>query len=165
MKKYLSYDEFVSICDEMADKIVKLAETKNKDIELVAITRGGVTAAHRIAYKLGLPLNFWSPTLGLAYPLDNSKTSFLIEDLIAKGRTLDQIKEYFRNSDYEFCPVLVDEGFATKNSPLPFSIWGFVSKDWIVFPYEDFDKVREGDWGLFRQGTSESAKPLVERNK
>jgi hypothetical protein len=48
-----------------------------------------------------------------------------------------------------FMPVLVDENY-TKDA---FLLQAIDTSDWIVFPYEKFESMNEGDRGLFRYNT------------
>lgn len=150
-----TYDYFKIICDAVAEQIYQKAG--DTPYQLVAVSRGGVTAAHRIAYKLARPLNFFSPTQRcLAWvPGPDIKHLFFIEDLVAKGRTFSIVKEFMSNKrmGWNFCPLLVDIGYTDHD----FQIKGVVSKDWVVFPYEDEKHVSPGDWGLFRDQTANSA--------
>jgi hypoxanthine phosphoribosyltransferase len=161
----MTYDELKANADKLHDKIE--AEIEG-DYQLVAVSRGGVTLAHRIAVRSGRPLNFYSPkTNTLAWP-PRLKTLVFIEDLVALGRTHTQVKDmmgcwyrdtYTENQNWFFCPLIVDAKFAAQNQPLPFKIYGSVESDWIVFPYEDYEKVHEGDHGLFRDGSGKYGKP------
>jgi hypothetical protein len=83
----------------------------------------------------------------------------IIEDLVAEGRTffnakitMDMLnkcsKPHEPKFEYKFVPLLVD-----ANYPHDFDIYGLKSPIWVVFPYEEFDKMKEGDHGLFRAGT------------
>lgn len=163
MKRVMTYGELKQLADEIANKIRASLPTPGSEYNLIAISRGGVTAAHRIAYVLGKPLNYWSPKDGLAYLASDSVPTFFVEDLVAKGRTLTLVQERFKGCDIRYCPLVVDHDYAQEHSTDAFFTYGIVSKDWIVFPYEDETRVVEKDWGLFRDGTAESAKPLETR--
>lgn len=160
MKRVLTYPELKTLSDKIADKIL----SGPKNFNLIAISRGGVTAAHRIAYILGKPLNYWSPDRGLAWVID-SMPAYFIEDLVAKGRTYEMVKARFAGLDIRYCPLVVDSEYANVNGTDQFFAYGVVSSDWIVFPYEDESRVVEKDWGLFREGTAESSKPFNERGQ
>lgn len=165
MKVQLPYTTFKGICDDMSEKIETKARTLSLTPVLVAVARGGLTAAHRIAYNLSLPIEVFCPKTGIG-PICTlgqdctGKALFFIEDLIAKGRTYAVITTYMEAEHpgvpWQMCPVLVDADYARTQS-LP-EIFGFVSSSWIVFPYEDFNRTVEKDWGLFRNGTSENSK-------
>lgn len=163
MKQVMTYNQLKRLADKMAEKIRESLPSPDFDYSLIAVSRGGVTAAHRIAYVLGKELNYWSPSRGLAYLLNDDTPKFFIEDLVAKGRTLRLVQERFNHEDIRYCPLIVDHGYAAEHGLDEFFTYGRVSEDWIVFPYEDEDRVVEKDWGLFREGTAESAKPLETR--
>lgn len=168
MRRVMTYDELKVKADELHDKIE--AEIED-DYQLVAISRGGLTLAHRIAVRSNRPLSFFLPkenklTVNWDLPL---KTLVFVEDLVALGRTYHQVKNlvekqgpkyfYEENENWFFCPLVVDAKYAAQNQPLPFKIYGSVESDWIVFPYEDYEKVHEGDHGLFRDGSGKYGKP------
>lgn len=165
MRRVMTYDELKTKADQLHEKIE--AEVEG-DYQLVAVSRGGVTLAHRIAVRSNRSLNFYSPktnTLAWNHRFD---TLVFIEDLVALGRTLSRVREmismappgvYTENQNWFFCPLIVDAKYAAQYQSLPFKIYGSVESDWIVFPYEDYDKVHEGDHGLFRDGSGKYGKP------
>lgn len=163
MKKVMSYRRLKFLADVMASRIKESLPSPDSAFNLIAISRGGVTAAHRIAYVLGKDLNYWTPKEGLAYTLDENVPNFFIEDLVAKGRTLRLVHQQFNPEYIRYCPLVVDHAYAAEHGLDEFFTWGIVSEDWVVFPYEDEDHVVEKDWGLFREGTAESSKPLETR--
>lgn len=151
-----SYTDLKTVADRIADQIDEVSI--GEDFQLVAISRGGITAAHRIAYKLSKTLNFFSPAHKLlAFPLLPNQKVFFIEDLVAKGRTHNAVRMYmgkfYPTAPWEYCPLVVDSEFKECDFP----IHGVVSHDWIVFPYEDDEYVKVGDHGLFREGSAQSA--------
>ena len=87
MKRYLSYPEFTALID------AKIEELKEQEFdEVIAVVRGGLTAAHYIAKKLQLPVGVFYPaseTRRGKLILENSKHKNLlfVEDLVALGRT------------------------------------------------------------------------------
>jgi hypoxanthine phosphoribosyltransferase len=157
MKVYLDYTTFKSICLALAEKIAEY-----KPDEIVAVSRGGISAAHIIAKSLGLPIGYFfpgEPTGRLVLAKETSRKIVLIEDLVAEGRTffnakitMDSLNKCFKPDEakfeYKFVPVLID-----ANSKDTFDIYGFKTPIWVVFPYEEMDKMKEGDHGLFRAGT------------
>jgi hypoxanthine phosphoribosyltransferase len=158
----MSYQELLDHAQTMA----RFIHQGFPNHQLVAVARGGVTVAHRIAYLLGKPLGFFVPAqpqtpIFLQNPVD--VPPLFIEDLIAKGRTLqllDQVSHsYPFHKDWQLMCVVKD-----KNAQLPTHLVNrvntvLVPDEWIVFPYEDEDRVQVADWGLFREGTSANAKP------
>ena len=52
-----------------------------------------------------------------------------------------------------FMPILVDANYKTE-----FPLECLRTSEWIVFPYEEFDKMQVGDRGFFRDGTDKYAK-------
>lgn len=165
MKRYMTYEELYNLCGSIVDKI---NENGDKFDEIIAVVRGGMTPAHIMSKMMGLPVGAYIP--GTKRLLTQSSrvlgNRFLIvEDLVAEGRTFNQIRNHFnvmKNSqvypynDYlkwEFCPILVDAGYKGD-----FKYYGMKTDEWVVFPYEDFDAVVEGDRGLFREGTDKYGK-------
>ena len=150
-KIYLPYEFFKSLCLCVAEQIKK--DIKNVD-EIVAISRGGISAAHIIAKELKLQMGYFFPRNNdsvLVLNKKDSKNIVIIEDLIAKGRTHQIVKNFFLNKDikYYFVPILIDGNFSEYN----FDIYGMKTKHWIVFPYENYNKMNVGDRGFFREGT------------
>jgi hypoxanthine phosphoribosyltransferase len=144
-KKQMSYNEFKTICLDIAEKY----KDQNID-EIVAVTRGGLSAAHIIAKKLRKQVGFYFPSKGLYVPFGEPKKVLIIEDLVAKGRTWENIKINFPTDiEYSFCAVLIDSNYDNKDN----LDYGIKSSEWIVFPYEEFEESTEGDRGLFRDGS------------
>ncbi len=148
MKKFLSYTEMVDILDNKIPSLKK----QNYD-EIVAVVRGGLTAAHYIAKQLRLPVGVFYPAndseqkARLILAKKESKRLLIVEDLVAKGRTFNELNKFMSHTDYDwnFMPVLVDGEYDHE-----FELQGMKTTDWIVFPYEKYDKMHEGDRGLFR---------------
>lgn len=148
--KYLSYEEMIGLIDE---KIPVIKEQKFD--EIVAVVRGGLTAAHYLAKQLRLPVGVYYPSSSkrddpkLILSNENSKKILFVEDLVAKGRTYRELKLFMRSKNpqlvWEFMPILIDE-----ESDLSFNFYGFRASEWIVFPYEKEENIKEGDRGLFR---------------
>lgn len=125
--------------------------------EIVAVVRGGLTAAHYIAKQLRLPVGVYYPsndaysTPRLILAKKKAGKLLFVEDLVAQGRTHAELYKFmkgFPEVDWHFMPVLVD-GKYEKN----FLMQCLKTDDWIVFPYEKYDKMQEGDRGLFRMKT------------
>ena len=55
-----------------------------------------------------------------------------------------------------FYPVIVSHDYTSDEAE--YIDVGQQFEDWIVFPYEDFDKMKEGDRGLFREGSDSYGK-------
>lgn len=149
MKRYLTYSEFTTILDSIIDKV------KDEGYqEIIPVVRGGLTAAHYIAKELRLPCGaFWPDIGGVPFLMVTNrqhKKILFVEDLVAKGRTYYTINKDMTDNhpefEQEFAPVLVD-----SSCPHHFKYEGIRSEDQIVFPYEDIDKMNEGDRGLFRE--------------
>jgi hypoxanthine phosphoribosyltransferase len=146
-KIYLEYEEFKYICLLMAKRIEKI----NID-QIVAISRGGISAAHIISKYLKKDVGYFIPKNNELILNHDVRNIVFIEDLVAKGRTYNLIKEKMKNSlikNWLFCPVLVDSNYKEND----FKIYGFKSNDWIVFPYEEISKMNIDDRGLFRENT------------
>jgi hypoxanthine phosphoribosyltransferase len=161
--RQLSYAELKAIAKDVA----KYINTKKVDCELVAVTRGGLTFAHVVAYNLAKPLHFFDPKLGeliLAHDVSIHSHFIFLEDLIAEGRTFRLISDYMNSGDWratwEMIPVVLDSK-APQDIQDRVNTYGMCTDDWIVFPHEDADHVVAGDRGLFRDRTSNNAKPSI----
>jgi len=118
MKLYLTYDILKDICLHLVDKV-----KDNKFDEVVAISRGGLTAAHIIAKELRLPIGFFIPNKNqLILNNENSKKILVIEDLIAKGRTYSLFKDYMFNNykkiDFIYVPIIIDKDYENNEISL-----------------------------------------------
>lgn len=152
MKRFITYAEMTALLDEQIPKI----EEYGFD-EIVAVVRGGLTAAHYIAKQLRLPVGVYYPsndaysTPRLIPAKKKAGKLLFVEDLVAQGRTYAELSKFmkgFPEVEWHFMPVLVD-GKYEENFPLQC----LKTDDWIVFPYEKYDKMQEGDRGLFRMNT------------
>ena len=155
MKRQMSYAEFNSLCLHLTEIIESTSKAMQKVPRLVAVSRGGISAAHIIAKKMRLPLEYFFPADGrMTFEPKFNDFVIFIEDLIAKGRTYQAVNEKMgNNGNWLFATVLAD-----NNAPMFYNIvYALRSSDWIVFPYEDFDSMKEGDHGLFRDGTDKYA--------
>jgi hypoxanthine phosphoribosyltransferase len=141
---------------ELLDKQLPKIEEYKFD-EIVAVVRGGLTAAHYIAKQLRLPVGVYYPsndaynTPRLILAKKKANRLLFVEDLVAKGRTYDELYKFmkgFPGVEWHFMPVLVDGEY---KGDFPFQC--LKTDEWIVFPYEKFDKMQEGDRGLFRMNT------------
>lgn len=163
MKIKLSYDVFYATCIKMAEKIRKYEPN-----EIIAVTRGGLSASHIIAKQLNLPVGVYFPatkTIAMNTNEYNSKVVF-VEDLVAKGRTFDIIYDHMlelsfnpHTFDWMFAPFLVDSNYErTEQFNKKLLTLGMTSYNWIVMPYEEEEKMVEGDRGLFRNGDDQYGK-------
>jgi len=152
VKRFITYEEMTALLDEQIPKI----EAYGFD-EIVAVVRGGLTAAHYIAKQLRLPVGVYYPsndaysTPRLILAKKKAGKLLFVEDLVAQGRTHAELYKFmkgFPEVDWHFMPVLVD-GKYEKN----FLMQCLKTDDWIVFPYEKYDKMQEGDRGLFRMNS------------
>jgi len=156
VKKFLDYESMTSLIDKQLPKI----KEEGYD-EVVAIVRGGLTAAHYIAKELRLPVGVYFPSneergCVLHKAKSGSRKLLFVEDLVAQGRTFEELFYFLSDSNvnhpnidsWDFFPILVDH-----NDTHVFKYFGMKTSDWIVFPYEKYDKMDEGDRGLFRMQT------------
>jgi hypoxanthine-guanine phosphoribosyltransferase len=176
MKRLLDYQELTVLANQVSEQLkIRHAEAfKNRRVFLFAIARGGMTFGHLVSQRLNLPLGILYPAtarLGISrmhpdcqvssMPTENAVFVYL-EDVIAEGRTFSQIMDWHKriHGDYvtaEFVPVVVDHKVDLSIRE-QVNIFGMVTGDWIVFPYEDPARMVECDRGLFRDGTSQASK-------
>lgn len=168
MKQLISYDQLKAFGAEVA--VYLKDKYPQGNYHLVAITRGGLTLAHIVAYQVAKPVNFFVPAETRIIFTDPNRshsdsvgrkdTLVFIEDLIAKGRTYAMLEHTMRSylNDWELIPVVID---AAAETPERVSKYMVKTADWMVFPHEDFDRVVEKDWGMFRNGTSENSKAIA----
>ena len=150
MKRFLTYEEMTDLLDKQIPYINSL-----KYDEIVAVVRGGLTAAHYIAKQVRLPVGVFYPAndeneARLILAKKSTKRILIVEDLVAEGRTYKEIFTFMKGQQlsWNFLPVLVDSKYETN-----FHLQCLKTSDWIVFPYENYDKMNEGDRGLFRNKT------------
>jgi len=121
-----------------------------------------------------------SGVYGMAGEKRHHKYAF-VEDLIAEGRTYERVKKFMHSMkkigafnekhpdtfDWTYNVVLVDAGYKglfregrdySWDVPHGRIVHACTSDDWVVFPWENFDAVVDGDRGLFREGTDEYGK-------
>ena len=160
MKVHMHYEGLKHIAKKIAGHIA----TNVKNPVLFSVMRGGMTFGHLVGYELRLPVGayypalkrYLHPSLMEAGSLANFMFVFL-EDVLATGRTLTTIRTHMGQigQDFRFYPSVIDQEIFDKGLPECVAhTQSFVTADWIVFPYEEFDVVAEGDRGLFRDGTS-----------
>lgn len=148
-KTYLEYKDLKRM---LLEKIPLLEELNIN--EIIAVSRGGITIAHILGKALNLKVGYLFPDKKEIYFNNPSNKHILIvEDLIAEGRTTKIIKkmmdEKYSDIHYTYMPFLVDANYKDKD----YDIKVMRSSEWIVFPWEEFEKMNEGDRGLFRDGT------------
>lgn len=149
MKKYLEYEKV---------KQIALTMQLPSDIGMViGVSRGGVAFAQLLAKRFRVQMGYWIPkTDTWCVPeKPGGKDIIVAEDLVAEGRTYRAWKKSVKpkvlsNCNLYFVPLLLDANYPT---PEDFPYYGFRESDWIVFPWEQMDRVQEGDRGLFREGT------------
>lgn len=151
---YMGYETYKKICLRLAEQIM----IDNCNV-LVAVNRGGLSAAHIIAKKLRMEVRLYDPITGFVgpEPPDNDKIAF-IEDLVATGRTYDTIETLMRRrskADWKMYAVLVDRSYDVKCKKISY---GIMETAWIVFPYEELNNVTQDDRGLFRDGSDQYGK-------
>lgn len=160
--RQLSYDELKAIAKDVAETIKK----SHTDYELVAVARGGLTFAQLVSYYLAKPLSFFVPkdkVLLRDWTVDIGTHLIFLEDLIAEGRTFRIIDDYATSVylvSWQMIPMVLDSN-APQDIQDRVNTYGMRTDDWIVFPHEDIDHTVEGDRGLFRDGTSHNAKPII----
>lgn len=149
MKK-LTYDDMAEILDSR----IKMFGDRNYD-EIVAVVRGGCTAAHYVAVQLRKKMGAFFPsssdyeTPRLILSKKSTKRILFVEDLVSKGRTLEEIKNYMSEHhpemEWDFMPVFTDAGYSDNIQLCPLKI-----QEWVVMPWEKAENVKEGDLDLFR---------------
>ena len=132
-------------------------EDIRNEVTAVYFDIGHDYGGHYIAKQLRLPVGVYYPsndaysTPRLILAKKKAGKLLFVEDLVAQGRTHAELYKFmkgFPEVDWHFMPVLVD-GKYENNFPMQ----GLKTDDWIVFPYEKYDKMNEGDRGLFRMKT------------
>ena len=148
-KVRITQESYSDLCLGMAEQIKEY----NPDC-LVAVMRGGMTATHLIAKHLALEVGVCFPNVegvevNLVLPNGiTPKRLVFIEDLAALGRTANKITDYLEKQQFEYmiAPVFVDD-----KCPMHFDIYGIRSKHWLVAPFEEAQRMEEGNQGLFRE--------------
>jgi hypoxanthine phosphoribosyltransferase len=168
MKTQLDYSLFKQLCLSMAEKI-----REYKPDELVAVMRGGMTAAHIISKTLNIPCGAYFPNgpTKLVLTTLESKRIVFIEDLIAKGRTLENIRVTmsYQPREWKIAPVLIDSNYIKlyhfdeqyKRLCNRILTYGMITPHWMVMPYEQNEMMVEGDHGLFRDKTDQYGKKVI----
>jgi hypoxanthine phosphoribosyltransferase len=147
MKKYLDYETLKSKLIEKAEELRK----ENFDC-VIAVVRGGLTNAHILGKELMLPVGVFYPKERFLYVPEGVPKNgkfLVVEDLIAEGRTTKIIHSFFKDYNYKYYPFLIDYEYQDND----YDYYSIREKDWIVFPWEQVEKVQEGDRGFFREGT------------
>lgn len=155
MKTYIDYQTFCSFCLAMADKIGEW-----KPDALVAVARGGFSAAHIIAKHLNLRCGVYYPGddhLFIPQSFNPVKRIVFIEDLIAEGRTLKLIEhtmnhQQYSNIEWKIAPFLIDDKWEDIIYKHKIITYGIKTPHWTVMPYEEFSMMNENDRSFFRDG-------------
>lgn len=165
MKVELDYQTFKTICLAMVETVRPMGFD-----EIICVMRGGMSASHIISKALNKPCGAFFPGVDNKLFLNSgqSKSILFVEDLIAKGRTYNTICStmYSFNKDlpkdkhlnWKFCSVLIDDKFFPSIDKNVLVTYGLVSPHWVVMPYEESEKMVEGDHGLFRNGSDKYGK-------
>lgn len=157
MKIQLSFETFRDFCIAIAEEI---KSDFAKDVVIVPVMRGGMLASQIISKHLMVPCgaiwvdnNDWiknCKNFDSNYFLPkNSNNIVFVDDITALGRTKRKIdsmmKFYGEEINWKYASVVVDHKCTEF-----FDYIGFQTKHWIVMPYEDINRVVEGNQGLFR---------------
>lgn len=157
MKYILTYTHLKSLISQKMEALIE----GNYD-EVLAISRGGVTAAHIIAKQLRLPMGYifpkseYFPKARLILANPNSKRVLVVDDLVALGRTYEEVSRLMTivpNLAWDYMPIVTDANYEKR-----FPLSPLVTSDWVVFPYEDASKTVENDHGLFRLNSDKYGK-------
>ncbi len=167
MKIELPYTFFKDICLSLCDQL----QAEFHPELILAVSRGGITAAHIMAKRLKLPVGYLIPPgkdetqVQLCIPGGPYDNIVVVEDLVAKGRTYELVQKALTSINenlvkeeqmpftWEYVPILIDSRYEGD-----FKYYGFKSPHWIVFPYEEIDAAVEFDWGLSRLGNEKYGK-------
>jgi hypoxanthine phosphoribosyltransferase len=162
MKTMLDYKTFKNICLSMADNMKEYDPH-----EIIAVSRGGLSASHIIAKHLNIPIGMYSPKTSKILMNTNEYLSrvVFVEDLVAEGRTFELIYNEYSGFgiqyqfDWKFAPVLIDGKYQeTDTFKEKLITYGIKTQHWIVMPYEEDEKMIEGDRGLNRDGSDQYGK-------
>lgn len=163
MKRKISYEVYHDTCIGMAEEIQKIGCT-----DLVCVMRGGMSASHIISKHLNMKCGVFFPEESdmKKTTITNNEVIVFIEDLVAKGRTFTLIQEFMKvyvsfkpNTKWYIAPYLIDEQFEqTEEFKCHLACYGMKTSEWIVMPYENTEKMVEGDRGLFRNGDDQYGK-------
>lgn len=158
-KTNMDYRELTNRCLDMVEQLTIF----NPD-EIIAIVRGGMTAAHIIAKEMNLPVGIFIPhRYEFVTSTSNPQRIVFIEDIIAEGRTFDCTQNFFKlaypNLKWLFAPVIIDSEYEVNDNRIVVSSDSY-RKDWISFPWEDPIKVIVKDRGLFRNNTAQYGKEV-----
>ncbi len=98
---HISWDEFERDCDTLANKI----NHGKKWIGLIAVQRGGIIPAARLAYTLGtryihiVKVDKDEPSISLPeVAFTDYSRWILIDEIVDTGRTVRLLRDYFRNT-------------------------------------------------------------------
>jgi len=162
MKHQMTYAELQKIAYAIAEDI----KARITNPYLFAVVRGGMTLAQLVGYKLAMPVGTYYPASGqslhpsrnYAEPVERDATYVYLEDVIATGRTVQCIHAHMKwapdTLNYEIYPAVIDSRYDGGDFAHIAQSTALITPNWVVFPYEEMDRVVEGDHGLFRDGTS-----------
>lgn len=143
----LSYEMHQQLCYSIAFHLKKL-EVKH----LVAISRGGLTAAHTISRELNMNLEFMlfrgTNDYEFTFNLDKAEGIVVfIDDIIINGVTYKLTREICDKKGIPnlFCSVVVDSDFPES----PNLLYGIKSPHWIKSPFQHYYNVDETQ--MFRE--------------
>jgi hypoxanthine phosphoribosyltransferase len=153
MKLNLSFPTLKSLCIDLAERLAK----EYKPDQIVAISRGGLVPATVIAKYLRLDVGFYMPKVDRLVLIGQPRRVAFVEDLVAQGRTFWKLAQHMEaNFPYDpgsipiswtYVPILVDGDF----DKIDFQFYGLKTKQWVVMPWEEEEKMQVGDRGLFRE--------------
>ena len=156
MKTRLEWKEYKSALLNFAD------EYRGKFDKLYGISRKGMVPATMLAIEWGMELGVCR-MVDDGCIIDNSKYSFgartkifpdyfakclFVDDVVAEGRTIKRVRETFQGCKY--LTIVQDTG---AKEEADYGLMTCDKKEWIVFPWERFEKVKDQDRGLYREGT------------
>jgi|TARA_Y100000310_G_C20703501_1_gene832311 adenine/guanine phosphoribosyltransferase-like PRPP-binding protein len=72
-----------------------------------------------------------------------------VDDVVAQGRTIKKVRSAFQGCKYL---TIVQDKDSEERADHHLLLCD--KEEWVVFPWERFDKVKEMDRGLYRDGTS-----------
>ncbi len=160
----VSWEEYHTLARNLASKILL---DKARIDEVVAISRGGLTLGHLLTDLLHVPISTFTIqsytdiqmqgevkiTKPLATPLDG-KRILLVDDVADRGTTLVRAIEYLNM----FTPKKI---FTLTMFYKPHSVYkpDYLAKttsDWILFPYEPTEMIRNIIKNMKKDGKSET---------
>jgi len=142
----LSYEIIRDLCIDFAKN------QKEKDMYYIAISRGGITAAHIISQYLKVDLLYYIPDVTDINSFPKDKPLCFIDDTISpEGRTYRKLFNLLMDREWYIYVLLQDGQSLLDNKNI---YYGIKSNIWINFPWRpnDTDITIESK-GRFRDGT------------